>query len=57
MDYIVDRLIRGSEGCQALGAWLSRAFAQVKLIPTYIKPKYFDVLYTVTYSAVLKRTW
>ena len=59
MDYIVSRLNRPdcSPGCKGLAQWLDRAFALIKQIPTYIKPKYFDIFYTMTYSAVLQRTW
>ena len=59
MDYIVARLSRSqcSEPCREMAAWLDGAFDLIKQIPTYMKPKYFDILYTMTYSAVIQRTW
>ena len=57
MDYMVGRLKRGSTRCQALGEWLDRIFGQVKQVPSYLKPKLFDLVYSVTYTAVLDQTW
>ena len=57
MDYVVARLLRGSDECRRLGNWFQEIFASLKNIPTFLKPKYFDVVYSKAYMAVLNQAW
>ena len=56
-DYISGRLKRRT-GTSRLGAWIEDAiFANLRLVPRYLIPRYFDAVITLVYVQLLKRTW
>lgn len=56
MEYIHDRLKR-DPGTHDLGLWLERSLQPVKEIPRYLVPRYFDVIITNTYLALIQHAW
>lgn len=51
-----ERLKRNS-GTSELGLWLEKALQPVKEIPRYLVPRYFDVIITNTYLALIQHAW
>ena len=60
MDYIIARLRRGnaSAACINFSRWLdAEVFSDLKKIPRYLIPCYFDAVYSKVYCALLAQTW
>ncbi|XP_034241741.1 glycogen debranching enzyme isoform X2 [Thrips palmi] len=56
IDFMHERLKRNA-GTNELGLWLERALQPVKEIPRYLVPRYFDVIITNTYLALIQHAW
>jgi glycogen debranching enzyme len=54
--YIVTRLQR-KEATRPLGDWLQVAFKELANIPNYLVPRYFDLIVTPLYNALLQQCW
>ena len=58
LDYITSRMKRGSPALGKLGAWLDKeAFSLLKKVPSYLKPRYFDLIYCRVFISLLQRAW
>ncbi|XP_026277583.1 glycogen debranching enzyme isoform X2 [Frankliniella occidentalis] len=56
IDFMHERLKRNPGTCD-LGLWLERSLQPVKEIPRYLVPRYFDVIITNTYLALIQHAW
>lgn len=52
-NYILARLSK-RKSSKALGKWLTKAFTALSDIPTYLRPRYFDVILTYLYALSLR---
>ena len=55
-NYVANRLKR-RPSTQAIGQWLEHVFSFLAHIPNYLVPRYFDLIITPFYSAVLAYCW
>ncbi|XP_018012653.1 glycogen debranching enzyme isoform X1 [Hyalella azteca] len=56
MDYTVRRLQQQPD-TQLLAAWLREVFAEVRHVPRYLVPAYFDAVINKLYLALINRAW
>ncbi|XP_045473681.1 glycogen debranching enzyme [Harmonia axyridis] len=56
IDYIYQRLTF-DEGTQELGAWIEENTKCLKAVPKYMKPAYFDLIFTGIYVSLLEHAY
>lgn len=52
LEYYVNRFNRLSE-CKNLAQWLNKCLLEVKILPRYLVPRYFDIIITGLYSSLI----
>ncbi|XP_044753239.1 glycogen debranching enzyme [Coccinella septempunctata] len=56
IDYIYQRL-KLDEGTEELGTWIEKNTKSFKVLPKYLKPAYFDLIFTRIYDSLLEHSY
>ncbi|KAL3268400.1 hypothetical protein HHI36_007516 [Cryptolaemus montrouzieri] len=55
IDYIYQRL-KADEGTEELGKWIEENTKSLKVVPSYLKPAYFDMVFTGIYIMLIEHS-